>query len=99
MRNTLGYSLSYVRVSVCLYACILSPAKFASSVNSNLNHVYQLQIISLDLIISDGCTTTRTIVYVSIIYARTRMETTHGPTSSNDNSDGGYCMTTKTTSS
>ena len=25
-----------------------------------------------------------------------RMETTHGPTSSNDNSDGGYCMTMKT---
>jgi len=26
------------------------------------------------------------------------METTHGPTSFNENIDGGYCMTTKTVS-
>ena len=73
-------------VCVCVrrYAYILSPAKFASSVNSNLNHVYQSQIISLDL--------------MHMATSWTRMETTHGPTSSNDNSDGSYCMTTKTTS-
>ena len=82
-RAILGDSLSYVRVClcVCMYAYILSPVKFASSVNSNLNHVYQ-SIISLDLRATSW----------------TRMETTHGPTSSNDNSDGSYCMTTKTTS-
>jgi len=50
----------------------------------NLNHVYQSWTITPNF---NGHT-----------FKLKRMETTHGPTSFNENIDGGYCMTTKTVS-